>query len=273
MPIITISRGSYNRGKEVAEKVAQKLGYRCISREVLLEASKEWNVPEVKLTRAIHDAPSFLYKFTYGKDKYISFIQSALLKQLQDDNVVYHGLAGHFFLEGVSHTLKVRIIADTEERVKLVMEREGGSEKDALRVLTKDDSERRKWAEKLYGIDTSDPSLYDLVIRVRKFTVDDAAEIICQAVGMEQFKTSPESQKIMDNLTLAAEVKAALVGVKPDIEVTAQDGVVDLNTRAPESAEDQLFEKMKAIATGISGVKEFKAHFLPISLFRLKDNK
>ena len=39
MAIITISRGSYFRGKEVAEKLAQKLGYACISREILLEAS------------------------------------------------------------------------------------------------------------------------------------------------------------------------------------------------------------------------------------------
>ena len=40
MSVITVSRGSYSRGKEVAEKVAQELGYACISREVLLEASE-----------------------------------------------------------------------------------------------------------------------------------------------------------------------------------------------------------------------------------------
>ena len=42
MSIITISRGSYNRGKEVAEKLAKELGYECISREILLEASTEY---------------------------------------------------------------------------------------------------------------------------------------------------------------------------------------------------------------------------------------
>ena len=38
MAIITISRGWYHRGREVAEKLAAKLGYECISREILLEA-------------------------------------------------------------------------------------------------------------------------------------------------------------------------------------------------------------------------------------------
>jgi len=67
MSIITISRGSYNRGKEVAEKLAQKLDYQCISREILLEASKEYNVPEIRLIRTIRDAPSILERLTHKK--------------------------------------------------------------------------------------------------------------------------------------------------------------------------------------------------------------
>lgn len=55
MSIVTIARGSYSRGKEVAERLAKKLGYECISREILLEASKEFNIPEIKLVRASHD--------------------------------------------------------------------------------------------------------------------------------------------------------------------------------------------------------------------------
>jgi hypothetical protein len=57
MPIITISRGSYSRGKEVAEKLCVKLGFPCVSREIILKASEHFNTPEIKLIRAIHDAP------------------------------------------------------------------------------------------------------------------------------------------------------------------------------------------------------------------------
>src|SRR5210317_561839 len=101
MPVITISRGSYSRGKEIAEKVAAKLGYDCISRDLLLEVSKEHNVPEIKLVRAIHDAPGILARLNRKKEKYIAFIKSALLNHLKQDNVVYHGLAGHFFVKNV----------------------------------------------------------------------------------------------------------------------------------------------------------------------------
>ena len=48
MSIITISRGSYSKGKEVAEKVAKKLNYTCIARDAIIEASKEFNIPRNK---------------------------------------------------------------------------------------------------------------------------------------------------------------------------------------------------------------------------------
>ncbi len=211
MSIITISRGSYSRGKEVAEKVAQRLGYECVARDVLIEASEKFNIPEVKLVRAIHDAPSVLDRFLYGKEKYIAFIQAALLKHLQRDGVVYHGLAGHFFLKGVSHVLKVRIIADMEDRVRYETEREKISEKEALRLLQRDDEERRKWSRDLYGIDPWDPGLYDLVLHIRKITVEDAVDIICHTVSLDHFRVTPDSQQAMDDLVLAAQAKAASV--------------------------------------------------------------
>ncbi|MFO7728435.1 MAG: methyltransferase domain-containing protein, partial [Desulfonatronovibrio sp.] len=91
MSIITISRGSYSWGKEIAEKVASKMGYDCISREILIEASKEFNIPEIKLVRALHDAPSALERFTHGRARYLSQIRKSLLQRLRHDNVVYHG--------------------------------------------------------------------------------------------------------------------------------------------------------------------------------------
>ena len=62
--IITISRGSYSRGKKVAEKVAKELNYECISRDILLEASEHFHIPEIKLVRAIHDSPGILNRFS-----------------------------------------------------------------------------------------------------------------------------------------------------------------------------------------------------------------
>jgi cytidylate kinase len=145
MSIITISRGSYSRGKEVAERLAGALGYECISRDILLEASEEFNIPEIKLVRAIHDAPSILDRFTYGKERFIAFFRATLLRRLQKDNLIYHGLAGHVFVQKIPHVLKVRIIANLEDRIKEEMKREKISAQQARLTLVKDDAERRRW--------------------------------------------------------------------------------------------------------------------------------
>ena len=81
MSIITISRGSYSRGKEIAEEVTQRMGYQCIARETIIEASEQFNIPEIKLVRAIHDAPSILDRFVHGRDKYIAYFHSGLFQK------------------------------------------------------------------------------------------------------------------------------------------------------------------------------------------------
>ena len=267
MAIITISRGSYSKGKEIAEKVAQELGYECIARKVLLEAKEEFNVPELKLVRAIHDAPSILNSLSYGKEKYIAFIQAEILKHFKKDNVVYHGLAGHFFVRGICHVLKVRIIADLEARVRLEMDREGISRKEALSILQKDDEERKKWSEYLYGVDTWDSSNYDLVIHIHKLTVKDAVDIICNTARLKQFQTTPESKMAMDDLVLTAEVRAALMHLNHKIKVSAKNGVVLVKAEAPLIQHSALIEKIAKIAKNIPDVKEIKEDVLPITPF------
>jgi cytidylate kinase len=259
MPIITVSRGSYSRGQEVAEKVAQKLGYQCISREVLVEASEEFHVPEVKLIHAIKDPPSFLEKFSFGRERYTAFIQAALLDHFKEDHVVYHGLAGHFFVRSVSHVLKVRILAEMDDRAKLVMERDGISEEKALDVLRTIDESRRKWALHLYGIDTNDPSLYDLVIHIKKLSTDDAAEMICHAARLEHFQATTESQNALDNLALAARVKAGIIDHHPRVNVTAHEGSVFISLEGATPHDEKEITDAVEIVPGVKKVN-FKAY-------------
>lgn len=257
MPVITISRGSYSRGKEVAEKVATELGYGCISRDILLEASEEFNIPEIRLVRALHDAPSVLERFTHGRERYVSYIRKALLQHIRKDNIVYHGLAGHYFLLNLPHVLKIRIISDMEERVKEEVRRENISEEKARYILKKDDDERRRWGLRLYGIDTWDSGLYDMVLHIKNLSVEDAAELICQTVRKPNFETTSESEKILENELLAAKVHAALVKISPRTIVTADNGVVSIgSSEGLSDIKTEASDEIKSIAENVEGVKE-----------------
>jgi cytidylate kinase len=263
MSCITISRGSYSYGKEIAEKVAAKLGYECVERDALLDASETFNIPEIKLVEAIRDAPSILGRFTYGKEKYISYIQAALLNRMQKDNIVYHGLAGHFFLKNISHVLKVRIIADLEDRIANKMKLEPHLSREATQRLIKNvDEQRVKWSQHLYGIDSRDPSLYDLVIHIRPITVEDAVNIICDTARLERFQTTPDSQQAMNDLVTAASVKAALVQLAPDVNVSSSQGKVQVSLHVSKYSTDSMTGEIERITKTIKGVEkiEIRAH-------------
>jgi cytidylate kinase len=255
MSIITISRGSYSRGKEIAEKLALKLGYECISRDILLEASGEFNIPEIKLVRALHDATSVLDRFTHGKERYISYIAASLLQHFRKDNVVYHGLAGQFLVGHIPHVLKVRITADMQARVKEEMRREKISAERALYILQKDDEERRKWGLQMYGTDTWDSRLYDVVLHIGKLTVDDAVDLLFDMVQKPSFQSTAESRKIVEDLALSAKVKAHLVRITPKIQVAADHGKVFISG-VDEAVVAKNKAQIESIAKEVEGVEE-----------------
>lgn len=223
MSIVTISRGSYSRGKEVAEKLASRLNYECLSRDVVLETCAEFNIPEIKLIRALHDAPSVLERFLHGKERYLSYFNYSLLKHLKQDNIVYHGLAGHYWLQHLPNVLKVRIIADMEDRVKEEMKRENISAQKALYVLKKDDEERRKWGLQVHGVDSWDSRLYDIVLHINTLTVDDAVQILFETIQKPIFKTTEESKDKLENFALAAKVHSMLIEYSPHVKVSIKD--------------------------------------------------
>ena len=259
MAIITISRGSYSKGREVAEKVAERLNYQLLSREVLLDASEHFHIPEVKLIRSIHDAPSVLDRFSHGRLRFISYIQSALTSLVRNDNVVYHGLAGHLLIKNVPHVVKVRIVADIEDRVEAEMKREGMGYAEARALLLKDDEERRGWTQSLYGVDPWDASLYDLVIRIHKLTIEDAVDFISQTAGRECFRTTPEAQRKMDDAALSCRIKAILARDDYfDLAVTSEFGNVLVYTKRGHRRARQLEEKLEKLVGDIPGINHLE---------------
>jgi hypothetical protein len=180
------------------------------------------------------------------------------LNHLKKDNVVYHGLAGHFFVKNVPHTLKIRVLANMEDRIRLEMERKGIDADKARRILERDDEEWRKWSQALYGIDTADSSLYDLVVHIKQLTVDDTVEMICGCASKEQFKTTPESQRLIEDLALSAAIEKALLDVWMDITVCVDNQTAFIETQAPIRAEEMLVKEIRDVTGTFEGISDVK---------------
>ncbi len=256
MAIITISRGTFSGGQSLAACVAEKLGYRCIPRIALYEAAKRYGVSDEELSKAISETPGILERLSSERARYLACARAALVREVKDDNVVYHGLAGHLLLKGVPHVLRIRIIANMEFRIKAAMERSRFRRKEAIDYIKKLDERRVRWTKFLYKVEWSDPSLYDLVINLDHISLSSACEMVCHAVSLDEFKTTPAWQKIMADLVLSTEVRAIIATNKgiadSGLEVEADGGVITLGGTVG-SLQDA--DKIREIAGAVPGVE------------------
>ena len=78
MLIITIARGSLSGGQALAERVAGRLGYRCVSSEDLIETAAKYGVPEPRLARLFDKTPSFWERVTRARRLYLLVLQAAM---------------------------------------------------------------------------------------------------------------------------------------------------------------------------------------------------
>jgi cytidylate kinase len=258
--IITISRGAYSGIEALAESLREELGYRLLSREELLaDTAKEFGASESQLESALKHRPGLLEGRGLTKLHYVHCAQAVIAKAVQGDNLVYHGEAGHLLLKGIPHHLRVLLVANMEDRVATTMERCDLTRDKAREYVRKLDEERDKWVKWVHGVDMSDPATFDLMINLERIPVASAIAIIISTVRRD-FQTTPESQKIVDDLVLASEIRAK-IGLEPNIsddriEVEASDGVVTVTANARYLADA---DRVKQLALQVPGVKDIES--------------
>ncbi len=272
MAIITISRGSFSHGEEIAEKVAERLGYECVSREILVEAAQLFNVSEKKLIKSLHDAPTILERITHGKTKYLENIKAALLGFARKGNMVYHGHAGHLLLSDIPNVLKVRLLAEKDDRISLLQKKRKLSREQAVVVIENEDKNRTNWTRYLYKLDLNDPWLYDVVVKIGGLTIEDVCEIICRAAQSESYITTPELQQRIDDLAIIHHIQSTLRSVC-EADVFSKNGIVHVNVASQkvkksghispalqhhigEAYQHDLTRQINEIAHNIPGVRE-----------------
>jgi cytidylate kinase len=264
MAVITISRGTFSGGKQLAECVAERLGYQCISQEVLQEAAQEYGVSIDRLSRALATKPGILENVNRERARYLECITAELLRFAKDGNLVYHGLAGHLLLKGVAGVMRVRVIADMEFRIRNAMECNRFDRDQAIQFIKKVDASRVKWTKLLYNVDWFDLQLYDLVINLHRLSMPAACAIICMSAESQQFKDTPESIKARHDLWIAADVKARIMteeGIKNEkVDITADGSVVNLNGEVSSSLDAEKIIALARQAPGVTQVVSKLSH-------------
>lgn len=200
MAIITISRGSLSGGRAVAECLAERLGTRCLGREILGRAAGKVGVSEEVVRARFETAPGRWARLSRDREKYVLAVQAALLEACLEGSLVYHGLAGQFLLRGLRGVLRVRLIAPLEKRVQtLIKGRHRLTLKAAAEFIRNVDEDRARWVKVTYGAEVEDPALYDLTVNLRSLSVEAACAAIAEAASQPEYEVTAEVKAEMQS--------------------------------------------------------------------------
>jgi len=224
-------------GEALANCLAESLQYPILGREVAVEAASKLGVPEETLARKFERSPSLWGRLTGDRKVYVSAVQASLAEAAAGGDLVYHGYAGHMLLKEVPNVLRVRLIAPLEARVNAVMERHQLNRDESLEYIRNVDEDRIRWTKLIYGVDWSDPSLYDMVLSLETMTIATACQIVLHAVRQPEYATTDEIRQKIRDFHLACQARVALMSNAQtrglDLEVTASGGGIEVTGQVP----------------------------------------
>jgi len=186
---ITLSREVGARGNSVARALGARLGWAVYDKELLEDIAQEMKVRPQILQRVDEQHASLLNEFieSFGSGPLVSegaFVRhlSAALRALgaRGECIIVGRGAAHFLPPQT--TLRVRLTATLDDRIA-TMSRELSVPRDqAARLVETTDRLRVQFIKDYFHKDPTDPQNYDLVVNASRFSVEECAELILEAL-------------------------------------------------------------------------------------------
>jgi CheY-like chemotaxis protein len=173
--------------------------------------------------------------------------------------LIVSGFVSHLIPKKISHALRVCLIADLKFRSAAAVQSSGGSQKEAAKLIRKQDEAAALWVSAVCG--GSDPwaaSLYDILIPMDKVTPDEAQDIILSQFKQDVLQPTAESRQAVEDFLLAARVEVALAKEGHNVQADAAGGAVTLVINKHVLMLSRLEEELKSIASKVPGIRSLE---------------
>ena len=265
MGVITVSRHPGSLGDTLARSLAERLQYRLVARGELVQLAERLGGSDIAWDRSPElreRSPSFWERLNEERRRYVSVLRRAVTLLAEEDDVVIVGLGAGQFLRGLSHVLRLQVIAPPEVRLERVMERgfdevPGPLSRDKAReLIRKADQNSAGFLRYLFNIDWMEPQHWDLVINTGRFSVQEVTMLVAAIVESGMLEPSVTDRQRLANLGLASRIEATVLS-DPSVwvnglKVLAQDGRVRLDGEV--ITEDDR-EAVEQVVLAIEGVR------------------
>ncbi|WP_020676661.1 cytidylate kinase family protein [Geopsychrobacter electrodiphilus] len=210
MAIITISREMGSGGIPIAQKAAQKLGYRLIDGETIEKIAPQYGLTREVLSQIDEKPPAFIAHLDRQIELGMNRIQLIVLEQALEGNVIIYGRGGQDLLKGADNVLRVRVIAPFDLRVERWAEREWIDPDLAYSLVRKSDQQRAGFIKYYHDRNWEDPLHYDLTINTAKISEETAVRQIMSGVKDENLlQLKSQSKQRLHDLIIQKKIQIA----------------------------------------------------------------
>ena len=194
---IAFSREVGSGGTQIAQEVGRRLNWPVYDHELLERLAADLKVDVMQL-ESVDERPgswlveclkSFADVASVTEVKYFHRLIKMLLALGAQGECVIVGRGSVFVLPRET-TLRVRVVADLEDRVALVQRERGLSAAEAAQYVASKDRERAKFVRDHFCKDLADPLNYDLVLNASRFSTDDCAALVLDALKLQQARAA-----------------------------------------------------------------------------------
>ena len=182
MAVITISRQLGSLGTTLGKRIASRLGYRLVHRDVINQAARLAGAPDVALATIDELGLLGIEPEESAQQAYLQAVRQVIENLARGGNVVIVGRAGQSILQQHADVLHVRVVAPFETRVQRVVAAHGIPERAARAQVRDSDRYRADYLRRFYDTAWDDPTLYHLVINTGHMNLDTAAAVVCAAI-------------------------------------------------------------------------------------------
>jgi len=261
---IMIFSGTHCHSDEVVRGVANALGSRLWDdSDVVQGVAQRFGVPESKLERTLAGGVSVFNNFTHERQYQASYLKLVVSRLLTADDYIFTGFCTQLVPSGISHILKVCLIADFDYRCTGAMRQQAVSKNEARRIIQKDDERRALWTNHVLGKSPWDSDLYDVLIPTNQVDVKSAVELICANAVSDALKPTENSLQALGDFGLAAEVEVALGRAGHDVTVAAKAGKVVLTINKHTIMLSRLEGELRKVVEKVEGVREVETKVGP----------
>ena len=186
--VITISREAGSGGRPLAERLAARLQFELVDRQILDLLVQNTGARERMIASLDEHARSGIDMWVEGiltgryidRSEYTNLLCQSVTALAEHGHSVIIGRAANVIL-GPRGGLHIRVTAPREFRVKALMDHLGLSAHDANTRIKKLDEERRRFYADVLHADVDNPTDYHLTINTGRVPLDLAEELILAA--------------------------------------------------------------------------------------------